>query len=99
MNRATMSLRRFYFWTDWSIWQRLLLITLLPVLYLFCMLIWHSYWSHGREVDIEINERGKIISQLLAKSSEFELAEHRLPELRLEMGNAEARDRGEILQR
>ena len=51
------------------------------------MLVWHSYWSHSREVDNEINERGKIISQLLAKSSEFELTENRLPELRLSLDN------------
>ena len=74
-------------WNNWSIRQRLLLITLLPVTYLFCMLVWHSYWSHTREVDNEVNERGIIISQLLAKSSEYELAENRLPELRLSLDN------------
>jgi len=77
----------FNLWRNWSIRQRLLLITLLPVTYLFCMLVWHSYWLHSREADSEIDERGKIISQLLAKSSEYELASNRLPELKLSVDN------------
>jgi two-component system sensor histidine kinase UhpB len=82
-----MSFSPVHFWKNWSIRQQLLLITLLPVSYLFCMLVWHSYWSHGREVDAEIDERGKIISQLLAKSSEYELVPNRLPELKFSLQN------------
>ncbi|PRC92588.1 ATP-binding protein [Solimicrobium silvestre] len=72
-------------WRNWSIRQRLLLITLLPVTYLFCMLVWHSYWLHSHEVDSEIEERGKIITKVLARSSEYELATGRLSELSLSL--------------
>jgi len=82
MKLTTLEKHRFN-WNNWSIRQRLLLITLLPVTYLFCLLVWHSYWSHSREINEEIEERGKIISKVLAKSSEYELAMGRLSDLRL----------------
>lgn len=79
-----MVLRKHRFnWNNWSIRQRLLVITLLPVTYLFCLLVWHSYWSHSREINEEIDERGKIISKVLAKSSEYEIAMGQLSDLRL----------------
>ncbi|MET3117886.1 two-component system sensor histidine kinase UhpB [Undibacterium sp. GrIS 1.8] len=85
---------RFHRWKNWSIRQQLLLITLLPVTYLFCMLVWHSYWLHSHEVTAEIEERGKIVAKVLAESSEYALATGKLSELRLSLDGLVESERG-----
>ena len=81
-------------WNNWSIRQQLLLITLLPVTYLFCMLVWHSYWLHSHEVTAEVEERGKIVAKVLAESSEYALATGKLSELRLSLDGLVESERG-----
>ncbi|MFZ6674816.1 ATP-binding protein [Undibacterium sp. Xuan67W] len=78
----------------WSIRQRLLFITLVPVSYLFCMLVWHSYWLHTQEVKNEIEERGNIITKVLAESSEYALASDKLPDLKLSLDGLVQSERG-----
>jgi len=67
---------------QWSILQRLLLITLLPISYLFVLLVWHSYWQHKNEVSQQIEERGNIVTKLIAENSEYALSTHKLEALR-----------------
>ncbi|MET3135850.1 two-component system sensor histidine kinase UhpB [Undibacterium sp. GrIS 1.2] len=81
-------------WNNWSIRQQLLLTTLLPVTYLFCMLVWHSYWLHSHEVTAEVEERGKIVAKVLAESSEYALATGKLSELRLSLDGLVESERG-----
>jgi two-component system sensor histidine kinase UhpB len=64
---------RLDFWCHWSIRARLISITILPVLYLFCTFVWYSYQSRFAEVREELAERGALVAKVLADSSEFNL--------------------------
>lgn len=72
---------RFDFWKHWSIRARLISITILPVLYLFCTFVWYSYQSRFAEVREELAERGGLVAKVLADSSEFNLVSRKYEEL------------------
>jgi len=60
-------------WKDWGITPRLILIAVLPVIVMFCSVLAYSYYSRFMEVQEELNERGHLVTSLLAESSEYGL--------------------------
>ncbi len=74
---------RRWFWTNWSIGARLALIILLPMVYLFASFIWNSYRAHQAHVAEELSERGRILAQALAETSEYNIISGNLADLKL----------------
>lgn len=70
------------FWKNWSIRTRLLLITLVPVVYLFVSLVGYSWRSHLLEAREELAERGQIVTTALAQSLEYNVGARNLPGLK-----------------
>ncbi|MBI3229830.1 MAG: hypothetical protein HYZ45_06530, partial [Burkholderiales bacterium] len=55
-------------WHHLSIRNRVLLATIVPVLYLFCSVVGYSYQSRQAETHAELNERAHIVATALAES-------------------------------
>ncbi|MYM82305.1 sensor histidine kinase [Duganella sp. FT50W] len=73
-------------WTPWRQWRvraRLLAMTAIPLAYLFCTFVWYAYQSRLAEVREEMAERGPLVAQVLADSSEFSVVSRRYDDLRL----------------
>jgi two-component system sensor histidine kinase UhpB len=75
-----MSLR---FWTSWSIGKRMVFITMLPVIYLFSSFIWYSYYAHRAQVAEELSDRGRVLANALAETSEYNIISGNLSDLKL----------------
>ncbi|TFW25778.1 HAMP domain-containing protein [Massilia arenosa] len=71
------------FWTGWSIGKRMIVIAMLPVAYLFCSIVWYSWFSHRAQVSEELAERGRILARALAETSEYNVISGNLTDLRL----------------
>jgi two-component system sensor histidine kinase UhpB len=71
------------FWRGWSIGLRMAFITMLPVALLFSSFVWYSWYSHRAQVDEELAERGRILAQALAETSEYNVISGNLSDLRL----------------
>lgn len=69
-------------WRHWSIRTRLLVMTVLPLAYLFCTLTWYAYQSRLSEVQDDLAERGPLIARVLADSSEYHLVSRRYAQLK-----------------
>jgi two-component system sensor histidine kinase UhpB len=67
----------------WSIGLRMAFITMLPVALLFSSFVWYSWYSHRAQVDEELAERGRILAQALAETSEYNVISGNLSDLRL----------------
>lgn len=63
-------------WRQWSIRQRLLLVAIFPVVYLFGSMVWYSYYSRFKEVHEDLDGRAKLISTALAEGLERHLLEN-----------------------
>ncbi|MFZ6766967.1 HAMP domain-containing sensor histidine kinase [Undibacterium sp. Di26W] len=72
-------------WKNWGIRTRLILITLLPVIYMFCSIVWYSYHSRLQEARTELAERAYVVSTALAESVEYNLLSKNMPGLRSTM--------------
>jgi two-component system sensor histidine kinase UhpB len=68
---------------SWSIGLRMAFITMLPVALLFSSFVWYSWYSHRAQVDEELAERGRILAQALAETSEYNVISGNLSDLRL----------------
>ncbi len=68
---------------NWGIRTRLLLITMLPVVYLFVSVIGYSWQSRRFEAREELAERGKIVARALALSLEYNLVSRNVPAMKL----------------
>ncbi|MET3129898.1 two-component system sensor histidine kinase UhpB [Oxalobacteraceae bacterium GrIS 1.11] len=55
----------------WSISARLILITIMPVVMMFCCVVLSTYYSRLGDVREELAERGRVIATALADSSEY----------------------------
>ncbi|WMW81872.1 HAMP domain-containing protein [Undibacterium cyanobacteriorum] len=60
-------------WQHWSIRQRILLIAIFPIVYLFGATVWYSYYSRFKEVHEDLDGRAKLISTALAEGLEQHL--------------------------
>ena len=70
-------------WKNWSIRTRLLLITMVPVVYLFASLVGYSWRTHWLEAREELAERGQIVTTALAQSQEYNIGSRNLSGLKL----------------
>ena len=60
-------------WQHWSIRQRLLLIAIFPIAYLFFSMVSYSYYARFKEVHEDLESRAKTVSTALAEGLEFHL--------------------------
>jgi two-component system sensor histidine kinase UhpB len=81
------------FWRGWSIGLRMAFITMLPVALLFSSFVWYSWYSHRAQVDEELAERGRILAQALAETSEYNVISGNLSDLRLTINGLVQSDR------
>ncbi len=70
-------------WKNWSIHTRLILITILPVLYLFCSVVFYSYYSRLNMVREELADRAHIVTTTLAEGVQTNIISENIPALRL----------------
>jgi two-component system sensor histidine kinase UhpB len=68
-------------WHSWGIRPRIVLVSMLPVIFLFFSVIFYSYNSRLTEVREELEDRGRIVSSSLASSSEYGVISGNLSEL------------------
>ncbi len=61
-------------WQHWTIRQRLLLIAIFPIVYLFFSMVSYSYYARFKEVHEDLESRAKLVSTALAEGLEFHLA-------------------------
>ncbi|HUP82312.1 MAG TPA: HAMP domain-containing protein, partial [Pirellula sp.] len=69
-------------WQDWGIQPRIVLVSVLPVVFLFFSVIFYSYHSRLQEVQLELEDRGRIVALSLASSSEYGVLSENMDELR-----------------
>lgn len=60
-------------WKNWSVRQRLMVIAIFPVIYLFFSVVSYSYFAHEKEASLELAERGNIVATALAEGLEYPL--------------------------
>ncbi len=73
LRSASTALARFFSWQHWSIRQRLLLIAVFPIIYLFGSMVMYSYYARFKEVHEDLDGRAKLISTALAEGLEQHL--------------------------
>lgn len=69
-------------WQHWSIRQRLLLIAIFPIAYLFFSMVSYSYYARFKEVHEDLDSRAKTVSTALAEGLEFHLVANNTQGLR-----------------
>ncbi|TXI89751.1 MAG: hypothetical protein E6Q34_10080 [Burkholderiaceae bacterium] len=67
LQAVSKAVARFFSWQHWSIRQRLLLIAVFPIIYLFGSMILYSYYARFKEVHEDLDGRAKLISTALAE--------------------------------
>ena len=80
-------------WRNWNLRSRLLLIILLPVIYMFCSMVWYTYHSRLEEGKGELAERAYVVSTALAESVEYNLLTRNLAGLKSTMTDVMLSDR------
>lgn len=80
-------------WRNWDLRSRLFLIILLPVIYMFCSMVWYTYHSRLEEGKGELAERAYVVSTALAESVEYNLLTKNLPALKSTMTDVMLSDR------
>ncbi|MFZ6872247.1 ATP-binding protein [Undibacterium sp. Di27W] len=80
-------------WRNWNLRSRLFLIILLPVVYMFCSMVWYTYHSRLEEGKGELAERAYVVSTALAESVEYNLLTRNLPGLKSTMTDVMLSDR------
>jgi len=80
-------------WRNWDLRSRLFLIIFVPVIYMFCSVVWYSYQSRLQEGKAELLERAYVISTALAESVEYNLLTKNLPALKSTMTDVMLSDR------
>lgn len=68
-------------WRNWGIGARLIVITIIPVVLLFCSDVLYTYLSRHAEVQEELAERGRVVASALAESSEYGIISGNLADL------------------
>lgn len=68
-------------WKNWGIGTRLIVLTIIPVAFLFCSDILYTLLSRHVEAQQELAERGRVISTALAESSEYGIISGNLKDL------------------
>lgn len=76
-----------------GIGTRMVVITMLPVMFLFSSFVWYSWYSHRAQVAEELAERGRILAQALAETSEYNVISGNLSDLRLTINGLVQSDR------
>lgn len=69
-------------WQHWSIRQRLLLIAIFPIAYLFFSMVSYSYYARFKEVHEDLESRATTVSTALAEGLEFHLVANNTQGLR-----------------
>ncbi|WP_373988240.1 ATP-binding protein [Duganella sp. BuS-21] len=69
-------------WRRWSVRNRLMAMTAIPLAYLFFTFLWYAYHSRLSEVREELAERGPLVAKVLADSSEFSVIARRHDDLK-----------------
>jgi two-component system sensor histidine kinase UhpB len=64
---------KFYHWQNWSVSFRLMVITVMPIIITFSVIIVYSYAARLSEVNDDLKERGLNISTRLADGSEYSI--------------------------
>ncbi|MFZ6656573.1 HAMP domain-containing sensor histidine kinase [Undibacterium sp. TJN19] len=80
-------------WKNWDLRSRLFLIILLPVVFMFCSIVWYSYHSRFEEAKGELRERAYVISTALAESVAYNLHTRNMPGLKNTMTDVMQSDR------
>ena len=80
-------------WRNWDVRSRLFLIILLPVIYMFCSIVWYSYHSRLQEAQTELAERARVVSTALAESVEYNLLTKNMSGLKNTMTDVMQSDR------
>ncbi|MFZ6776542.1 ATP-binding protein [Undibacterium sp. Ji83W] len=80
-------------WRNWDLRSRLFLIIMLPVIYMFCSVVWYSYQSRLQEGKAELLERAYVVATALAESVEYNLLTKNLPGLKSTMTDVMLSDR------
>lgn len=70
-------------WHERGIRARLLWLTLLPMVYLFVSVVSYSWYSRQAEAKVELAERARIVTTLLAQGSGYHIVTGNLSALRL----------------
>lgn len=76
-----------------GIGTRMVVITMLPVMFLFSSFVWYSWYSHRAQVAEELTERGRILAKALAETSEYNVISGNLSDLRLTINGLVQSDR------
>ncbi|MCC6072556.1 sensor histidine kinase [Massilia sp. GCM10020059] len=76
-----------------GIGTRMVMITMLPVMFLFSSFVWYSWYSHCAQVAEELAERGRILAKALAETSEYNVISGNLSDLRLTINGLVQSDR------
>lgn len=76
-----------------GIGTRMVVITMLPVMFLFSSFVWYSWYSHRAQVAEELAERGRILAKALAETSEYNVISGNLSDLRLTINGLVQSDR------
>lgn len=76
-----------------GIGTRMVVITMLPVIFLFSSFVWYSWYSHRAQVAEELAERGRILAKALAETSEYNVISGNLSDLRLTINGLVQSDR------
>ena len=80
-------------WKNWDLRSRLFLIILLPVVFMFCSIVWYSYHSRFEEAKEELRERAYVISTALVESAGYNLHTKNMPGLKNTMTDVMQSDR------
>lgn len=69
-------------WNHWTIATRLQLIVILPLLYLFFLVLTYTYYSRFNEIQSSLKERGNSTAIALAEGVEYHLLNNKISDIK-----------------
>jgi two-component system sensor histidine kinase UhpB len=69
-------------WNHWTIATRLQLIVILPLLYLFVLVLTYTYYSRLNEIQTSLKERGNSTALALAEGVEYHLLNNKVSDIK-----------------